>query len=114
MGGGDLAALKLGAEGGGAFWGDGDEEAAGSLRVEEKRAGIFVDVCGKLDAACDEFAIALEAASEKTAVCCFARARQKRNLGVVDAQGNGAACGHFARVAEEAEASDVSDRVNWG
>ena len=42
----------------------------------------------------------------------FARARQKRNLHAVDAQRNAAACGHFARVAEEAEASDVSDGVN--
>ena len=57
--GGDLATLKLGAEGGGMFWGDGDEEAAGSLRIEEERAGIFADVCREFHATGDEFAIAL-------------------------------------------------------
>lgn len=57
--GGDLAAVKLGDEGGGLFWGDGDEEAAGGLRIEEEGAGIFLDGGGKLNAACDEFAVAL-------------------------------------------------------
>jgi len=112
LGGGDLAALKLGAEGGGVFWGNGDEEAARSLRVEEEGAGIFIDGGGKFDAGFDEFAIAFEAASEKAAVGCFARSRQARDLCMVDAKRNAAASGHFARVAEEAETGDVGDGVN--
>ena len=112
LGGGDLAALKFGAEGGGVFWGDGDEEAAGCLRVEEEGAGIFVNIRGKFDAACDEFAIAFKAAGEKAAASRIARAGEQGDLRVVDAQGNGAARGHLARVAEKAEAGDVGDGVN--
>ena len=87
---------------------------AGRRKFADRRAAreIRRDLGREADAAFDEVAIVLHAAGEKTGASCFDRAGKIFNARVINFQGDAAADGHFARVAEKRKAGDVGDGVN--
>src|SRR5690348_10941983 len=108
----DMVAFERSAKGRGGFGCDGDEKAAGGLRVKEESAEVFGHGSGKFDAAFEEFAIVFQSACKEAASRGFECAGEERNFGVVQTQRHLAARSHLAGVPENAEARDVGDGVN--
>jgi len=105
-------------EGGDGFIGvrgrDGDEKAAGRLRIDDESAEFVGNGRCEIGAAFDELAIVLHAGGEKAGAGGVDRSIEIGDFFVIELDGDAAADGHFAGVAEEAEAGDVCDRVDGG
>ena len=97
---------------------DGKKQAAGGLRIEQQVAEFLPNGRSELHAIANEIAVIFESAGEKSIFRGFDRAENIVECGVIDRK----TCGldsllriaerHFARVAEQAEAGDVGDRMN--
>ena len=102
----------------GCFRRDGNEQSAGGLRIEEQVLMLGRNAGGESDAVTDEGAIVLEPTGNMTFASRFERAGKIVEGRMIDLEGNRGdalrriAQSHFARVAQQAEAGDVGDRVN--
>ena len=110
--GGNIAALQSGQRCISGFRRDGRQQAAGSLRIEEQRAKFIRNAGRKIGAALHEITIVLHAAREKSAAGGFNRAGKVFHARVVEFQGDAAADGHFAGVAQERKSGYIGDGVN--
>src|SRR6266851_9051894 len=100
------------------LWGDGNQQTAGSLRIEEKFAMFRRDALCKTHAIANEIAVISQSTGKKSSSCGFDGAGKKLDCGVVDLQGHGfdsplgiPKC-HLARMAEQSESRNVCDGMN--
>ncbi len=100
------------------FGGNGDQKAAGSLRIEQQGAIFFRNACSKSDAFPQKIEIIIQSTGNHALASRIEGARKNRNgfiLNLNRYRGNSLLRfpeGHFTGVTEYAESGDVSDRVN--
>ena len=98
------------------FWrvagGDGEEQTARRLRVVEQVPDFFRHAIRELDAARNEFDVSLEPAGDVALARIFGGFGQELDALGVNNQAHFAADGHFASVAQQAEAGDVRGGVD--
>ena len=92
--------------------GDGDQQAAGGLRVVEESFYLRRDVGSERHGAGGELAVVLQAAGDLSLADGFQRAGERLDASVVNLDGDLASERHLARVADQAEAGDVGYRVH--
>src|ERR1700740_589034 len=91
----------------GLFGMDENEKAAGGLGIEKDVLYLRRDRIGNVDTASQKFAVPGKAAGAKTFAAVLARARQQRQLAVIDLNGDAARFRHLAGVSHQAKSSDV-------
>jgi len=109
---GDAVGAKFSDEGIGVLGRDGDQQAAGGLRVKEKRAALGGDIAFVVHHTFGEFAVGFESAGDELGTNTFDGSGEKRDFIRQDAQADRGAKGHFAGVPDDAEAGDVGDGVD--
>src|SRR5581483_2840917 len=84
----------------------------GGLRIVEQRFDIRRDWGAYPNRAGSKLAVVLEAAGNEAAANCVERAGKRLNAAVIYLQRHAAAERHLPRVAQQAEAGDIGNRVN--
>src|SRR6267378_2444824 len=97
----------------GGFWRDGDQQAAGSLRVEEKIAIVLRNAFHESHAIANEIAVILQPAGEKSFARGFQRTEEIADGRIIYLEGHGfdSALGitqrHLPSVAQQAEPGNI-------
>jgi len=87
--GGDAMTIESGYGGLCGFRQDSNQQATGSLRVEEKIAVFLRNAFGKTYAIANEIAVIFQAAGEKSFACGLQRSGKIANGGMIDLEGHG-------------------------
>src|ERR1700686_337927 len=87
--GGDAMTIESGDGSLSRFRQDSNQQAAGSLRVEEKIAVFLRNAFGKTHAITNEIAVILQAAGEKSVACGLQGSGKIANGGMIDLEGHG-------------------------
>src|SRR5260370_28506725 len=86
---GDAVAIERRDGGVGGFGRDGNQQAAGSLRVEEEVAIFLLNAVCKTHAIANEIAVIFESAGEESSARGFDSAAKVRNSRMIDLEGDG-------------------------
>ena len=96
----------------GGVLGQGHEQAAGGLRVEQHVGEVERDVCSHLDARPEEIAVAVGAGRDEAHLRHLAGARHDGHVVGMKLERDAAGLGHLAAMAHEREARDVGGGVS--
>ena len=91
---------------------DGDQQAAGRLRVEQNGAQLLGHGRRVFDHALGEVAIGLQSARDHAGANAFQRTAEQRHLGGADLKRDVAGHRQLARMADQSEAGDVGHAVH--
>ena len=98
---------------------DSNQQAAGSLRVEEKIAVFLRNAFGETHAIANEIAVILQAAGKKSFACGLNGSGKIANGGMIDLEGHGLNIPlriterHLPGVAQQSESRNVRHCMNW-
>src|ERR1022692_286855 len=110
--GGNSSGMQGAGQGRCIIFGNRDQKASSGLRVEEKSADVFWNGRIVLDQAFGKVAVGLEAARNVTGADALQRAFQHRYRGGLEDQTDVRGEGHFAGVADQAEAGNVGQGMD--